>query len=98
MQAGARRKHEHGSEFILRCWRTLHPTVDCRLQHHIPCKLWLGERNRTLLRGLYLHPTAPQLTIPTTSVQFLLIAGYSCQFLLIRRGGGYPCTLQPTIW
>lgn len=58
------------------------------------CKLWTGERNRTLLRGLCLHPTAPQLTIPTTSVQFLLIAGYSCQFLLIRRGGGYGCSLQ----
>ena len=22
------------------------------------CKLWTGERNRTLLRGLCLHPTA----------------------------------------
>jgi len=31
VQAGARRKHEHGSEFLIRCWRTLHPTVDCRL-------------------------------------------------------------------
>ena len=63
---------------VTRCWRTLHPIVDCRLQGLAGCKLWTGERNRTLLRGLCLHPTAPQLTIPSTSVQFLLIAGYSC--------------------
>ena len=44
---------------VTRCWRTLHPTVDCRLQGLAGCKLWAGERNRTLLRGLYLHPTAP---------------------------------------
>ena len=44
---------------VTRCWRTLHPTVDCRLQGLAGCKLWTGERNRTLLRGLCLHPTAP---------------------------------------
>lgn len=56
-----------------------------------------GERNCTLLRGLYLHTVAPQLTIPTTSPCFLLLVGYSSRFLPIRGGGGYPCTLQPTI-
>lgn len=90
---------------VTRCWRTLHPTVDCRLHGLAGCKLWLGERNRTLLRGLYLHPTAPTAhhsehfrAVPADCGVFLLVPADSARGRVSPQAAHYTlaasCVLQ----